>query len=51
MDGDGDADFVGTRGNSYPFDGVFWLEQVRAEVAGVRFVRARGRDSVEVGVP
>jgi hypothetical protein len=50
MDGDGDADFVGTRGNSYPYDGVFWLEQVRAEVPGVRFVRARGKDSEEVGV-
>ena len=50
MDGDGDADFVGTRGNSYPYDGVFWLEQVRAELPGVRFVRARGRDSEEVGV-
>ncbi len=48
MDGDGDADFVGMRGNSYPYDGVFWLEQVRAEVPGVRFVRGRGRDSGEV---
>ncbi len=51
MDGDGDADFVGTRGNSYPYDGVFWLEQVRAEVPGVRFVRGRGRDSGEVELP
>ena len=25
MDMDGDTDFVSTRGNSIPFDGVFWL--------------------------
>ena len=30
MDGDGDVDLVGTRGNSVPWDGVFWLEQVRS---------------------
>ena len=29
MDGDGDADLIGTRGSSIPYDGVFWLEQVR----------------------
>ena len=29
MDGDGDVDFVTTRGNSRSFDGVQWLEQVR----------------------
>jgi hypothetical protein len=29
MDGDGDVDFVSTRGNSSIYDGVFWLEQVR----------------------
>lgn len=29
MDGDGDLDFVPTRGNSSALDGVFWLEQVR----------------------
>ena len=29
LDKDGDVDFVSTRGNSGPYDGVFWLEQVR----------------------
>ena len=29
--GDGDMDFLSTRGNSAPFDGVFWLEQVRSK--------------------
>ena len=24
-----DVDFIGTRGNSMPWDGVYWLEQVR----------------------
>ncbi|TFH74934.1 VCBS repeat-containing protein [Gammaproteobacteria bacterium LSUCC0112] len=51
MDGDGDVDFVGTRGNSYPYDGVFWLEQVRSSTPGARFVKARAVDSVEVGLP
>lgn len=51
MDGDGDVDFVGTRGNSYPYDGVFWLEQVRSAAPGVRFVKARAVDSVEIGLP
>lgn len=51
MDGDGDADFVGTRGNSYPYDGVFWLEQVRSAAPSARFVKARAVDSVEVGLP
>ena len=30
LDGDRDVDFVSTRGNSGPYDGVFWLEQVRS---------------------
>ena len=51
MDGDGDVDFVGTRGNSTPFDGVFWLEQVRGEQPQPRFRRARELDSPEVGLP
>jgi hypothetical protein len=51
MDGDGDVDFVGTRGNSYPYDGVFWLEQVRSAAPGVRFLKARAVDSVEMGLP
>ena len=51
MDGDGDVDFAGTRGNSTPFDGVFWLEQVRGEQPQPRFRRARELDSPEVGLP
>jgi hypothetical protein len=51
MDGDGDVDFVGTRGNSYPYDGVFWLEQVRSSAPVQRFTKARALDSVEMGLP
>jgi CubicO group peptidase (beta-lactamase class C family) len=51
MDQDGDVDFVGTRGNSYPFDGVFWLEQVRTDEATPAFERARPDDSREVPLP
>ena len=31
MDADGDLDLISTRGNSAPFDGVLWLEQMRTE--------------------
>ncbi|MDP2379005.1 MAG: VCBS repeat-containing protein, partial [Pseudohongiella sp.] len=51
IDGDGDVDFVGTRGNSYPYDGVFWLEQVRSAGPVPRFTKARSMDSDEVGLP
>ena len=51
MDGDGDTDFVGTRGNSVPFDGVYWLEQVRTEASQPVFVRARAVDSEEMPLP
>lgn len=37
VDGDGDIDFLGTRGNSAPYDGVFWLEQVRSSAAVANF--------------
>lgn len=40
LDGDGDMDFASTRGNSYPYDGVFWLEQVRTEEPTNRFTPA-----------
>jgi len=50
-DGDGDVDFFGTRGNSAPYDGVFWLEQVRSRVAAPVFLRARNIDSEEVPLP
>jgi len=51
MDGDGDMDFVGTRGNSAPYDGVFWLEQVRSDDPRPAFERARGEDSPEMPLP
>ncbi len=51
LDGDGDMDFVGTRGNSAPYDGVFWLEQVRTEAPMPAFTRARAADSVEMPLP
>jgi len=51
LDGDGDEDFASTRGNSIPFDGVFWLEQVRSEDSRPSFERAREVDSDEVPLP
>ena len=51
MDNDGDVDFVATRGNSYPYDGVFWLEQVRSQAPAAAFVRARTEDSDEMPLP
>lgn len=51
MDGDGDMDFVSTRGNSNPYDGVFWLEQVRTATSQAAFERAREQDSEEVALP
>ena len=51
MDGDGDVDFVSTRGNSVPYDGVFWLEQVRSTDPRPSFERARGIDSDEAALP
>ncbi len=51
LDGDGDLDFIGTRGNSAPYDGVFWLEQVRSETPLPAFQRARSEDSAEMPLP
>jgi hypothetical protein len=51
LDGDGDIDFVGTRGNSQPFDGVIWLEQVRTTRPSPAFRRARTVDSAEHPLP
>ncbi len=50
LDGDGDIDFASTRGNSVPYDGVFWLEQVRTEEPVAAFERARDTDSEEMGL-
>lgn len=51
LDGDGDLDFVSTRGNSSMYDGVFWLEQVRTPTAASSFTQARKTDSPEVPLP
>ena len=50
-DGDGDIDFFGTRGNSAPYDGVYWLEQVRSSTPRPAFERARTEDSPEMRLP
>ncbi len=50
-DGDGDIDFFGTRGNSAPYDGVYWLEQVRSTTSLASFQRARTEDSPEMPLP
>lgn len=51
LDNDGDTDFIGTRGNSAPYDGVFWLEQVRSAAPVAAFQRAREEDSEEMPLP
>jgi hypothetical protein len=51
IDSDGDIDFLGTRGNSEPYDGVYWLEQVRTPDAVIRFKPARSQDSREMPLP
>jgi len=51
LDGDGDLDMVGTRGNSEPFDGVIWLEQVRSRTPEQAFVPARSIDSASLPLP
>ncbi len=51
MDDDGDLDMVGTRGNSFPFDGVIWLEQVRTDTAKAAFEQAREVDSEQMPLP
>jgi hypothetical protein len=51
VDGDGDLDFLGTRGNSGQYDGVFWLEQVRSEAPLPAFAAARDEESPELPLP
>ena len=51
LDGDGDEDFVGTRGNSVPYDGVYWLEQIRTQHRVPSFKPAREVDSQEMPLP
>ena len=50
-DGDGDVDFFGTRGNSAPYDGVYWIEQIRSDTPRPAFERARAEDSPEMPLP
>ena len=51
MDGDGDVDFISTRGNSASFDGVFWLEQVRTLEPVSTFQPAREAESEQMPLP
>lgn len=51
MDQDGDLDFVGTRGNSAPYDGVIWLEQIRTPSPAPNFTGARTQDSRQMPLP
>ena len=51
LDGDGDVDLVGTRGNSEPYDGVFWLEQVRSAEPLPAFDQARAEESRQLPLP
>jgi hypothetical protein len=51
LNGDGFIDFAATRGNSEPYDGVFWLEQIRTPQSMRVFTRARAVDSAEVPLP
>lgn len=51
MDGDGDVDFISTRGNSGEFDGVFWLEQVRHAEPEKAFTPAHDLDSKALPLP
>ncbi len=51
MNGDGDIDFIATRGNSGEYDGVFWIEQVRTEHPAGAFTPARSEESRSLPLP
>ena len=51
MDGDGDIDLIGTRGNSGEYDGVFWLEQRRSSTPRKVFFSARPAESRQLPLP
>lgn len=51
LDGDGDLDMIGTRGNSYPYGGVIWLEQVRTHEPQAVFQQSRDEDSQQMPLP
>lgn len=49
LNGDGHIDFLYTRGNSYPYDGLFAITQVRSKEPSRRFTTELTRDSAQVG--
>ena len=53
IDQDGDLDVFGTRGNSEPFDGVIWLEQLRSPSPQQNMLPARNpnQDSTHLPLP
>ena len=51
LDTDGDLDMVGTRGNSEPYDGVIWLEQLRTPAPQANFRSDRRQDSKQMPAP
>jgi hypothetical protein len=51
MDGDGDLDFAGSRGNSGHYDGVFWLEQLHSAAPLKVFEAAREEESQPLPLP
>ena len=51
LDADGDLDFLTTRGNSEPYDGLLWLEQTRSAEPSASFKAARKTESPEVPLP
>ena len=50
-DADGDIDFVGTRGNSGEFDGVYWLQQLHSAAPVKAFQPARESESEPLPLP
>lgn len=51
LDGDGDLDFIGTRGGSGAFDGLMWFEQRRSSGPVRRLVGVREQDSQGLTAP
>jgi hypothetical protein len=51
QDRDGDLDFLTTRGNSEPYDGLLWLEQTRSAEPAPAFTSARAKESPEMPLP
>ena len=51
IDEDGDVDMFGTRGNSEPFDGVIWLEQLRSTSPQQNMLPARDPDQDSAHLP